>query len=282
MLSGVSTTALKLSASRPRLTPEGTSSRASSPAFAVRASAQKKESTILSSVGSGLAALGLAATLQFAPAAVGPARADEFRIVASPPPLETHYFDDAGVLSRVTRSDLKRLLTGIEEETGFHIDVVTLRKVAGKGDVFELADKILETWYPTIEEGDKRGVVLLVTSAKEGAVAGGPTFLDTIGDDVLEGVITENLPVLAVDEKYNEAIYSTAKRLVARIRGQPDIPGPQFQDQKRESNFQTREQTENKRDQFVFVVGGLLVIAFVVPMLQFFAYTGAPKLPGRK
>ena len=64
----------------------------------------------------------------------------------------------------------------------------------GKGDVFELADKILESWYPTLEVGDKRGVVLLVTSQKEGAVAGGPTFLDAIGDDLLEAVVSENLP----------------------------------------------------------------------------------------
>lgn len=64
----------------------------------------------------------------------------------------------------------------------------------GKGDVFELADKILEAWYPTVEIGDKRGVVLLVTSAKEGALAGGPTFLDTVGDDLIEAIVSENLP----------------------------------------------------------------------------------------
>jgi len=64
----------------------------------------------------------------------------------------------------------------------------------------------------------------------------------------------------------------TAKRLVARFTGQPDIPGPQFNDTKRESNFKTKSETAEKRDQFAFVVGGLLVIAFVVPMLQYYAY----------
>lgn len=78
--------------------------------------------------------------------------------------------------------------------------------------------------------------------------------------------------VLAVDEKYNEAVYSSAKRLVAAIDGLPDPGGPAVKDSKRESNFKTKEETEEKRGQFSLVVGGLLVIAFVVPMAQYYAY----------
>ncbi|KAE8684133.1 hypothetical protein F3Y22_tig00111151pilonHSYRG00114 [Hibiscus syriacus] len=52
--------------------------------------------------------------------------------------------------------------------------------------------------------------------------------------------------VLAVEEKYNEAISSSAKRLVAAIDGLPDPGGPQFKDNKRESNFKSREETEEK------------------------------------
>lgn len=78
--------------------------------------------------------------------------------------------------------------------------------------------------------------------------------------------------VLAVDEKYNEAVYSSAKRLVAAIDGLPDPGGPALKDSKRESNFKTKEETEEKRGQFSLVVGGLLVIAFVVPMAQYYAY----------
>ena len=78
--------------------------------------------------------------------------------------------------------------------------------------------------------------------------------------------------VLATDEKYNEAMLSTAKRLLAAIDGLPDPGGPQFKDNKRESNFKTKEETAEKRGQFTLVVGGLLVIAFVVPMAQYYAY----------
>lgn len=80
------------------------------------------------------------------------------------------------------------------------------------------------------------------------------------------------IAVLATEEKYNEAVYSSAKRLVAAIDGLPDPGGPQVKDNKRESNFKSREETEEKRGQFSLVVGGLLVIAFVVPMAQYYAY----------
>lgn len=80
------------------------------------------------------------------------------------------------------------------------------------------------------------------------------------------------IAVLATEEKYNEAAFSSVKRLVAAIDGLPDPGGPSFKDNKRESNFKTREETEEKRGQFTIVVGGLLVIAFVVPMAQYYAY----------
>lgn len=78
--------------------------------------------------------------------------------------------------------------------------------------------------------------------------------------------------VLATEEKYNEAVFSSAKRLAAAIDGLPDPGGPKFQENKRESNFKSREETEEKRGQFSLVVGGLLVVAFVVPMAQYYAY----------
>ena len=81
-----------------------------------------------------------------------------------------------------------------------------------------------------------------------------------------------SIAVLATEEKYNEAIYSSAKRLVAAIDGLPDPGGPRANENKRESNFKSREETDEKRGQFTLVVGGLLVIAFVVPMAQYYAY----------
>jgi len=212
--------------------------------------------------------MALSAALQFS----GVANASDFDVLREPAPTEKHFVDDAGVLSRITKGELARELTQFEKETGYHIDVVTTRKLQSRGDVFEYADNLLEKWYPTLEEGDKKGVLVLITTAKEGAVAGGPTFNGAVGDAILESISTESLPILATDEKYNEAILSSVKRLTNAIKKLPDPGAPQVADTKRVSNFKTKEETADKRGQFTTVVGGLLVIAFVVPMVQYFGY----------
>ncbi|XP_042518154.1 UPF0603 protein At1g54780, chloroplastic [Macadamia integrifolia] len=221
----------------------------------------------------GLAALALSFAINFFPASpIDSAVASEFDVLNERPPLESYVVDDAGVLSRVTKSDLKQILSDLESRKNLHINFVTVRKLTSKADAFEYADQVLERWYPTIEEGNNKGIVVLVTSQKEGAITGGPAFVQAVGENVLDATVSENLPVLATDEKYNEAMYTTAKRLVAAIDGLPDPGGPKFQENKRESNFKSREETDEKRGQFTLVVGGLLVIAFVVPMAQYYAY----------
>ncbi|KAI3452110.1 hypothetical protein Pfo_008775 [Paulownia fortunei] len=232
-----------------------------------------KPASWLSNVHQGLAALAISLALNFSfPILTDSALASEFDVLNDGPPKESYVVDDAGVLSRVTKSDLKRLLSDLESRKGYHINVVTVRKLTSKADAFEYADQVLERWYPTVEEGNNKGIVVLVTSQKEGAVTGGPEFIKAVGDSVLDATVSENLPVLATEEKYNEAVFSAAKRLVAAVDGLPDPGGPMAKDNKRESNFKTREETDEKRGQFTLVVGGLLVIAFVVPMAQYYAY----------
>lgn len=63
-----------------------------------------------------------------------------------------------------------------------------------KADAFEYADQVLERWYPTLEEGNNKGIVVLVTSQKEGAVSGGPEFIKAVGDTVLDATVSQNLP----------------------------------------------------------------------------------------
>ncbi|KAJ0888457.1 putative Acid phosphatase [Helianthus annuus] len=218
----------------------------------------------------GLAALAISLALNFTP--VGSAVASEFDVLNDGPPKESYVVDDAGVLSRVTRSDLKNLLSDLEYRKKIRINFVTVRKLTSKADAFEYADQVLERWYPTLEEGNNKGIVVLVTSQKEGAVTGGPAFIQAVGDTVLDSVVSQNLPVLAVDEKYNEALYSSAKRLAAAIDGLPDPGGPQPKDAKRESNFKTKEETAEKRDQFTVVVGGLKYVISFGFMIRVLSY----------
>ena len=63
-----------------------------------------------------------------------------------------------------------------------------------KADAFEYADQVLEKWYPTIEEGNNKGIVIPITSQKEGAITGGPAFIQAVGDTALDAIVSENLP----------------------------------------------------------------------------------------
>jgi hypothetical protein len=74
------------------------------------------------------AAMALSAALQFS----GVANASDFDVLREPAPTEKHFVDDAGVLSRITKGELARELTQFEKETGYHIDVVTTRKLQVK------------------------------------------------------------------------------------------------------------------------------------------------------
>ena len=91
----------------------------------VQISCSSKE-TVTEKIATSLTALGLSSALIFG--AVPPSFASESNILQEPPPV-THVIDDAGVLSRVTKADIKNLLNDLEDRTGFHIDVVTLRKI---------------------------------------------------------------------------------------------------------------------------------------------------------
>ena len=78
----------------------------------------------------GLAALALSLALNFCPLLpTNSALASEFDVLNDGPPQESYVVDDAGVLSRVTKSDLKRLLSDLESRKNLRINFITVRKL---------------------------------------------------------------------------------------------------------------------------------------------------------
>ena len=86
---------------------------------------EKKEEAQKKGWKNAAATLALTAALQFS----GVANASDFDVLREPAPTEKHFVDDAGVLSRISKGELTRELTQLEKETGYHIDVVTTRKL---------------------------------------------------------------------------------------------------------------------------------------------------------
>jgi uncharacterized membrane protein YgcG len=236
---------------------------------------KQQKNSIAQQLGQGLSALALASTMSLAP--VDAANASEIEILQTPAPTAGYIVDDAGIMSRASAGQINKTLKELEDQTGYHLNVITVRKLVFEQDPYAFGDKVLETWYPTLEEGNNKGNLLLVKTAKEAAVVGGPQFLKAVGDDVLESVLTKNVPINLEYEKFNEALTSSVDRIAAVLEGKPD-PGPPAKFEKDTSRtFKTKEETGAKREVFSNVVVGLLVISFVVPMLQYFGYvTGDP------
>ncbi|KAL3619229.1 hypothetical protein CASFOL_036799 [Castilleja foliolosa] len=104
-----------------------------------------KPTSWLANVQQGLAALVVSLALNFSsPILANSAFASEFDVLNDGPPKETYVVDDAGVLSRVTRSDLKRLLSDLESRKGYHINIVTVRNLTERDDVGgEMSDRVI-------------------------------------------------------------------------------------------------------------------------------------------
>jgi hypothetical protein len=157
--------------------------------------------------------------------------------------------DDASVLNRTTRKTLNDSLAALEKATGYRLEVATVRKLEVEGDPFALGDKMIEHWYPTVAEGTNKGVLLLVTAARDGALTGGPAFLKAVGDDLIDSVVGDNLPILAGDEKYNEAVASSVKRIEAKLTGERE----RWRERERE---RWREREREAGGTVVVVAGG--------------------------
>merc|ERR1712087_592050 len=172
-----------------------------------------------------LAAAGLAAMVASSPIN-GAAMASEFDVLEAPVPETSYVVDDGGILSKSGKGTLVGKLRDLEKKTGYHLNIVTMRKLQFTPDPFEFADKALENWYPTLEQGNKKGVLLIVSSSREGAISGGPEFLKAVGNDVLDSIISETIPVLTQEEKFNEATLTCIKRISAVLQGEADPGAP--------------------------------------------------------
>ena len=243
-----------------------------------------------------------AAALAFSPLA---ASAGEFDLLSAPTPTKSYVIDDASVLNKTTRKSLNDTLARLELETGYRLEVATVRKLEVEGDPFALGDKMVEHWYPTRAQGDTKGVLLLVTATKDGALTGGPAFVKAVGDELIDSVVGDNLPLLAGDEKFNEAVASSVKRVEAKLTGawegggargeeearevralnpplppspppppgKPDPGPPARKDETRRRTYKTKAETDKTRNVTGTIVLSLLAISVVVPMLQYYGYT---------
>lgn len=201
----------------------------------------------------------------------GAALAGEFDLLAEGTPT-SYILDDASVLNKTTKKTVTDQLKALEAATGYHLEVATVRRLEFENDTFAFGDKLIGKWYKG-EAKDKSGILLVVSAGKDGALTGGAAFMSALGDDIIDSVVGENIPILTGEEKYNESVTSSVSRVVARLSGKED-PGPPIrQDNERKRTYKTKAETEAKKPVTATIVLTLLFISVAVPMLQYWGYT---------
>eukprot|EP01023_Acetabularia_acetabulum_P042740 TRINITY_DN425_c0_g1_i4.p2 TRINITY_DN425_c0_g1~~TRINITY_DN425_c0_g1_i4.p2 ORF type:complete len:269 (-),score=52.37 TRINITY_DN425_c0_g1_i4:287-1093(-) len=230
-----------------------------------------QESQNVQKIGQHIAGVGAAAMVSLG-CLNGAAVAGEFDILGTPTPSINYVIDDASVLSRSTKGDLQKRLFQLENNTGYRLEVATTRKLEFETDAFAFGDKVIEGWYPTPEEGDKKGILVVVTSGKDGALTGGKSFMNGVGDELIDSIISTNIPIFTEEEKYNECILSSVNRIEAVLRGQSDPGAPSRVEAERKRTYKTKEETGKTKSVTATIVLTLLFIAVVVPMLQYYGY----------
>jgi uncharacterized membrane protein YgcG len=170
----------------------------------------------------------------------------EFDILAEDEPKTSYYIDDASALSRTVRDQINNSLFDLEARTGYKLVILTTRKLEFDPDAFAFSEKIFNKWYKN-DKIEKNGLLLIVTTSKEGALVGGSSFRKAVGDDIIDSVSGENIPVYAEDEKFNEAAISSINRIATVLEGKTDPGGPSKIDKTRTRTYKTKEETERTK-----------------------------------
>ncbi|PRW59628.1 UPF0603 chloroplastic [Chlorella sorokiniana] len=229
-----------------------------------------QQQTPVQALGRQATAAATAALLLGAPLAPA-ALAGEFDLLAEGTP-STYILDDAAVLNKTTKKTVSDQLKALEEATGYRLEVATVRRLEFENDTFAFGDKLIKKWYSG-EQKDKAGILLVVSASKDGALTGGDAFMQAVGDDLIDSIVGDNIPILTGEEKYNESVTSSVSRVVAKLTGKEDPGAPFRAEANRQRTYKTKAETEAKKPVTSTIVLTLLFISVVVPMLQYWGYT---------
>ena len=173
--------------------------------------------------------------------------AGELDLLAGGPGAGLYVADDASVLNRATRKEVADKLARLEASTGYRLDVATVRKLEFENDAFAFGDKLVAKWFGKGDASDKSGVLVVVTTGKDGALTGGGAFMKAVGDELIDSVVGDNISILTEEEKYNEAVTSSVARIEAALTGKAD-PGPPVRaNGERKRTYKTKEETQSVR-----------------------------------
>jgi uncharacterized protein len=184
---------------------------------------------------------------------------------------QTLVLDAANVLSRINKSQLKNQLLDLQKNMGSEVHLVSVQRVESGGSTQGFADALFERWFPTPESQANKIVVMVDTVTNTGGIHVGSASAELLVPQIATSVARETLVVPARESRYNQAMFDVIERLSAVLSNQPDPGPPIVETVVRERTFATPEETKQSNGTRTVII--LLVVATVVPMATYFAFT---------
>lgn len=180
----------------------------------------------------------------------------------------TALVDDAALVPSTAEQSFNKTAGLIKSNTGVSVRFVLVRSLPFGDSPEEYARELAGQWK--LGEND----ILFTASAKlaRGGVFVGDAVRKLLPDDVARSIAEETFGIPAGDERYSTALVDVTNRLIPVLSGETDPGPPVIRNDEVVQRFKTKQETKQDRGKYIKVVGGVLVIAFVAPLIQTFWY----------
>eukprot|EP00179_Madagascaria_erythrocladioides_P006539 CAMPEP_0198313668 /NCGR_PEP_ID=MMETSP1450-20131203/4611_1 /TAXON_ID=753684 ORGANISM="Madagascaria erythrocladiodes, Strain CCMP3234" /NCGR_SAMPLE_ID=MMETSP1450 /ASSEMBLY_ACC=CAM_ASM_001115 /LENGTH=272 /DNA_ID=CAMNT_0044016677 /DNA_START=6 /DNA_END=824 /DNA_ORIENTATION=+ len=180
----------------------------------------------------------------------------------------TPVYDDAGVVPKGQRGYLDTGFAKLKETTGYDVHFITVRSFPYDETPEEYAQEIFDQWGL----GPKDVVVVGGTKIARAGLAAGSDAKVLLTAEIMDSIGNRTFEKKAVENAFGSAALDVMNRMIPILNGKED-PGPPAQELDfAASTFKSKEETANQRGKYTKIVAFLLVVAFVVPMLQYWWY----------
>mmetsp|Transcript_37585 Transcript_37585/g.94242 ORF Transcript_37585/g.94242 Transcript_37585/m.94242 type:complete len:263 (+) Transcript_37585:1219-2007(+) len=175
--------------------------------------------------------------------------------------------DESGSLTNASINYIEKSLSKLKEVNAGEVYFVSIRSLPYEKNPQEYAQELFQKW----NLGEKDVVVVLANKiAKAGIYFG--SEVKTLSPSTAKSIGEETYPFNAREEQYGSAAIDVNNRLISILSNKGDPGPPSVNRNDNSSNFKSAKKTEEQRSKYIAIIVILLVIAFVVPMVQFFWY----------
>lgn len=175
--------------------------------------------------------------------------------------------DDSGVLTKSSISYIEKSIAKLKETYQGEVFFVSIRNLPYEKDVQEYAAELFKKW----NLGENDILVLLANKIAKGGIFYG-NQVNILSGSIVKSIGEETYPFKAKEEQYSSAAIDVSNRLISILSNKGDPGPPKINLVNSESNFKSAKNTEEQRSKYIAIIVILLIIAFVVPMFQFFFY----------